>query len=332
MKNLFFLAIIILSTLCSAQTQFSNGYQIGYKKGYCYQAYGCIPPTPPISPMPKISESYNNYEDGYQRGFLDGKEAKGQSNSVSQTKYTLREYGDFIEPYNYELLYTSLNLKQKQYRNQQKKLYKFYSQRLFEVRDHSFDYYNKCIEYVNQFQGYYKEAELHQKQIKFLSPQRLINEYPNDIPFDQVEELIEKLKLNEQKLKGIILNIDEISKWYLESPNKIIQGVYSANNIEDSEYNPSTGNYELKRTTKELSHISFTENTIQYKRSDKNIIIGGFLRFEGVKNGAYIFIDGWDNTIALTKNFKTVQVYFNRETQTNQYLKKATYNNLSKIE
>jgi len=56
-------------------SDFCKGYQAGYKRGWCSgQSYGCIPPIPPICPIPNIGES--TYQDGYDRGFGDGKEAR----------------------------------------------------------------------------------------------------------------------------------------------------------------------------------------------------------------------------------------------------------------
>lgn len=53
---------------------FCDGFAAGYKAGYCYQQYGCIPPIPPICPIPNIGES--TFQDGYNRGFLAGQAAR----------------------------------------------------------------------------------------------------------------------------------------------------------------------------------------------------------------------------------------------------------------
>jgi tetratricopeptide (TPR) repeat protein len=74
-------AICILMTTW-AFCQYSNydkGFQYGYKEGFCYNDFGCIPPIPPVTPIPLIGESSENYKDGYNRGFKKGLEDKSNS-------------------------------------------------------------------------------------------------------------------------------------------------------------------------------------------------------------------------------------------------------------
>src|SRR5690554_3805782 len=80
-KTTVLLILLIFSAnFLFAQTQFVNGFNNGYKKGFCHdKGVGCIEPNPPIAPNPKIGESSNNYNDGYNRGFQLGLEA-GKSN------------------------------------------------------------------------------------------------------------------------------------------------------------------------------------------------------------------------------------------------------------
>ena len=54
----------------SNYTLFCDGWRSGYVAGYCYRQYGCIEPIVPICPLPRIGE--DNYEGGYNRGFLQG--------------------------------------------------------------------------------------------------------------------------------------------------------------------------------------------------------------------------------------------------------------------
>lgn len=64
--------VIFVLVLCALvfATPFSDGYKAGYKAGYCYQAFGCLPPLPPLVPLPRLRES--TFEHGYNRGFLAG--------------------------------------------------------------------------------------------------------------------------------------------------------------------------------------------------------------------------------------------------------------------
>ncbi len=84
MKKYFLILSFLLSILSFSQSNFSNGFKDGYKKGYCYnQGVGCIPPIPPIAPIPTVNERMNSYQDGYNRGFETGLEAQKKSNNNS---------------------------------------------------------------------------------------------------------------------------------------------------------------------------------------------------------------------------------------------------------
>jgi hypothetical protein len=64
---------LIISSFTFSQTKFNEGFNVGYKKGYCQdQGIGCIEPIPPIAPIPKVGESSDSYNDGYNRGFQMG--------------------------------------------------------------------------------------------------------------------------------------------------------------------------------------------------------------------------------------------------------------------
>ncbi len=70
---IFTTALFIHSFNLFAQLSYDKGFKVGYAKGYCYnQGVGCISPNPPITPIPKIGESSESYQDGYNRGFQTG--------------------------------------------------------------------------------------------------------------------------------------------------------------------------------------------------------------------------------------------------------------------
>ena len=54
-------------------SDFCDGYQEGYKEGYCYGKNACIEPLAPLCPLPNVGDS--TYQDGYNRGFVDGRRA-----------------------------------------------------------------------------------------------------------------------------------------------------------------------------------------------------------------------------------------------------------------
>lgn len=88
-KQFATLTLWLLTFVAFGQTNdYERGFKNGYKEGYCYNDYGCISPIPPITPLPLVGESYNDYQDGYNRGFkmgLENKQGKNKSgNTTSQ--------------------------------------------------------------------------------------------------------------------------------------------------------------------------------------------------------------------------------------------------------
>jgi hypothetical protein len=84
----FLIAFLIFPVTLFSQDYYS-AYQEGYKKGYCFEDFGCTPPNPPNSPTPR--SGFDSYEDGYNRGFSDGKAAK-QKNQKSSSQKTSNNY------------------------------------------------------------------------------------------------------------------------------------------------------------------------------------------------------------------------------------------------
>ena len=72
MKKLILLFLVI--PLFAFSQDYSDGFRAGYKEGYCYNDYGCIPPIPPVTPIANVGEY--SYKHGYNRGFKMGIEAK----------------------------------------------------------------------------------------------------------------------------------------------------------------------------------------------------------------------------------------------------------------
>ena len=127
MKKILLFVTLLISIATFSQTDYSRGFSNGYKEGYCYNDFACISPIPPITPIPLIGESYDNYQDGYNRGFkkgLEDKQAKknsdnynGQGNNSynQQNNTTKQQYvSSYVSP-NYDLLLKALEMKQVQY-------------------------------------------------------------------------------------------------------------------------------------------------------------------------------------------------------------------------
>lgn len=81
MKYLIAILIFIISYPLFSQTQFSIGFKEGYKSGYCHNDYNCPEPITPSTPSLHDGESFDNYMDGYNRGFKMGLEDKQNKKS-----------------------------------------------------------------------------------------------------------------------------------------------------------------------------------------------------------------------------------------------------------
>ncbi len=69
--------IILSLMIFSAFTtdEFCDGWEFGYEQGWCYDQVGeCITPILPLCPIPEIYR--DTYQDGYNRGFIKGREDK----------------------------------------------------------------------------------------------------------------------------------------------------------------------------------------------------------------------------------------------------------------
>jgi hypothetical protein len=100
MKNIF---LTLLINLCCGYLIGQNNYTIGYNEGfpigYCYyQGIGCIAPTTPFAPIPTISESYNSYIDGYNRGLLDGLNSFNNKKISTNYKKTTNNFKPYSTP------------------------------------------------------------------------------------------------------------------------------------------------------------------------------------------------------------------------------------------
>jgi hypothetical protein len=85
-----------------AQSNFNLGFKDGFKSGYCYTAQSsvyCIPPSTPIPPLPQISESNSNYQDGYNRGFLYGTAQREADDNNSSSQRATRANPPKFSPY-----------------------------------------------------------------------------------------------------------------------------------------------------------------------------------------------------------------------------------------
>lgn len=95
MKKLILILVCFIGYIGFSQTNYNKGFEDGYKEGWCYgKGIGCIPPIPPIPPIPRIGEDFENYQDGYNRGFQEGlddgrknQDSNGRSYGVKRERY-----------------------------------------------------------------------------------------------------------------------------------------------------------------------------------------------------------------------------------------------------
>jgi len=76
-KIILIMLVVVTSLLYAPQafaSSFCEGWNGGYKAGYCYRQYGCLAPLVPLCPLPRLGE--NTYQEGYNRGFLAGLNAR----------------------------------------------------------------------------------------------------------------------------------------------------------------------------------------------------------------------------------------------------------------
>lgn len=67
MKKFFIISLLALFIVINDST-YCEGWDDGYEAGYCHEIEGCIPPIPPICPIPQ-PDCNEGYKCGYNRGF-----------------------------------------------------------------------------------------------------------------------------------------------------------------------------------------------------------------------------------------------------------------------
>lgn len=79
----YFLSIIFFFLFTSSpkaqiNSNYQNGFKIGFQEGYCYnnKTVDCFTPITPLVPLPRLNEKNESYIDGYNRGFNYGLDLK----------------------------------------------------------------------------------------------------------------------------------------------------------------------------------------------------------------------------------------------------------------
>lgn len=160
-KNFIIILTLLVSVKIAAQSDYSNGFQNGYKEGYCYNDFGCISPIPPITPIPLIGESTNNYQDGYNRGFKKGLEDKQVKKQNSQNNQSSQGYNGQSQVYtssyssdNYNVLLRAMEMKQAQM-----EMYQAQNDRNKQIKQ------EKTLGVINQVKSYYNSLSQYPDKI-----------------------------------------------------------------------------------------------------------------------------------------------------------------------
>jgi hypothetical protein len=119
---LLFFLILITSHVNAQISKFDDGFKVGFKEGYCYNSkILCNPPITPLTPLTRIGESLNSYQDGYNRGFQVGLDLFRLSsinefgqlpNSFKYLEKQTFKSSEYVLPLNLNLLATVLARKQ----------------------------------------------------------------------------------------------------------------------------------------------------------------------------------------------------------------------------
>ena len=85
MKNIYILLIALITISVSAQNSFYDGFNSGYKAGYCFNEIGCLEPIPPIAGVQTFTPvGQTDYQHGYDTGFTQGQNIKNASKTNNQ--------------------------------------------------------------------------------------------------------------------------------------------------------------------------------------------------------------------------------------------------------
>lgn len=119
------IALLLFTQESEAQltiNEYDKGFKVGFKEGYCYNVgIGCMPPITPLTPLTRLGESLNSYQDGYNRGFQIGIDLQRLNvsnqlgylpNTFSYPKREAFKSSDYIPPVDLGLLATVLARKQ----------------------------------------------------------------------------------------------------------------------------------------------------------------------------------------------------------------------------
>lgn len=104
MKLILLTPFLLLNFIALSQlkSNYSRGFEVGFKEGYCYnnQKVDCFYPLTPEAPLPRINENKEDYTQGYNRGFQFGLDLRRSNDAVNNSNTNLNsqliQYRDYI--------------------------------------------------------------------------------------------------------------------------------------------------------------------------------------------------------------------------------------------
>ena len=106
-KGITILLLLCIVSISFAQNRFSEGFNAGFREGYCdVRGVGCVPPPPPPPPPLRPGQSAT-FQDGYNTGFRMGMEAarlrQQQQRQAQQNRVEPNiRGGDFVDGFVYQ--------------------------------------------------------------------------------------------------------------------------------------------------------------------------------------------------------------------------------------
>lgn len=90
-STIFGLVIITSMGFGQIHSNYHKGFDVGFTEGYCYnsQTVDCFYPMVPEAPLPRINESKDSYQQGYNRGFQFGMDLKRSHDALQSANVNL---------------------------------------------------------------------------------------------------------------------------------------------------------------------------------------------------------------------------------------------------
>lgn len=282
--NLILFILVLTSKLSySQETNFSKGYQKGYREGYCYKdKLNCVGVIPPLTPLSDISEGRDSYQDGYNRGFIDGQNQKkvdNSQNTIPNSSYGRRpaDYGQYTPTLNLELINKVLAKKQAQYDRKKRSSIdskeNFYLKEIWAGIEYYYNQYNslnaKYYPLVKKY--FFVEQFLKSLQKDFSEFEKVLNDNYESMNTKDLELFHQKLaEMSHVHLKKEKAIQQEVNS-FTNNPNYKFLGNYQVIKVSDYQLDSRTEMYLPVGTIISEGNDDFiflTENRIIFKRPD----------------------------------------------------------------